>query len=70
MIGIGSTLFHPKRKNFSKVIRESHYTPPGFFKIKYEGQENEILIHSDNFVEVNPDTPQNRLKIQLKYAEA
>jgi hypothetical protein len=69
MAEVGSTLFHPYGKDFSKIVRrvESGFTD-GFYRIIYEGESEESLIHISNFVEVNPDTPQNRLAIQLKYS--
>jgi hypothetical protein len=70
MLQIGSTVYYKKGRCFAKIIRRGKSALPfaDCFGIIYENDAISFLIKPNELVEVNPDTPENRLLIQLKYS--
>jgi hypothetical protein len=68
MFKVGTVLFRPGRINKFATVVGNAQANEGFYEIIYDGDETFLLTFGGHFIEVNPDTPQNRFAIQLKYS--
>jgi hypothetical protein len=61
-------VFHIHLGRFGKVFGQSHWL--NALNIKADDTHGYHFIWmKENIIKVNPDTPQNRLALQLKYAK-
>jgi hypothetical protein len=60
----GDTVYHFPSGYFGKI----NFILQTYLDVDVDGEEHVTIWHRYNVVEVNPDTPQNRLTIQLKYS--